>query len=184
MTSRSESRGPPTWRVALAAEQRVVDDVAGERADEAAGDRADRPEHRAAGGGAGRRRRSERRPSVGHSRESGTQRRGAAATRARARPRRRRRRHGRAPCRSGAVTIAACLAARPARQRNSSTSPGTNCAQLDLDQMPRAAARASVFAPRRLGPVARIGRHRLRLVADRPRARRRARGRGSRSRRP
>ena len=54
MTSRSDEPRPFDVRASRCdAEQRLVDGVAGERADEAAGNGADRPEHGAAGRRAG-----------------------------------------------------------------------------------------------------------------------------------
>ena len=118
----------------------MVDDIAGERAGDAAGDRADRAEH----GAAGRAPATERRvlPSVGHSgkaegvgeappppRRDGDLGDGGAVM-------------GMHHQRRGALTMAACLAGKRARQRNSSTSPGANCAASIVDQM-----RARGFAP-------------------------------------
>ena len=110
ITSRSESRGP-CWRARRAPPPNSAwsISVAGQCADQPAGDRADRAEQRAAGRGAARRK--GRRAAISRSlRESGTHRRAAAATTARWRPRRRTRRRGRAPSALRQSTIAACLA--------------------------------------------------------------------------
>ena len=97
-------------------------------------------------------------------RESGTHRRAAAATRARTRLPRPPRRHAHESSCRRPVRIAACLATRPARQRNSSTSPGCDVVARDRHQMSRARFRQRL-AQRGFRPVARIGRHALGLVA-------------------
>ena len=122
MTSRSASRGPSTRALGAAAGRtaRWSMSAAAERADEPAGDRAGRAEQRAAGRGAGDGE-NECRPSVGHSRETGTHRPAAAATTARSRLRRPPRRRARAPSARAPVTIAACLAGKrvaPAKQQH------------------------------------------------------------------
>ena len=63
------------------------------------------------------------------------------------------------------AAMATCLATKPSRQRNSSTSPAVEIFARDRHEMTQRGVRERLLA-RRLGPIRRIRRRRLRLVAD------------------